>query len=100
MPPCSAGGTKNMGGKTEPIQGAWVPATIRVTTPSRGNPNEIAVEVDYNTPLTFASIIGFTNSKVAALAYAHGGFYNKKYTIFGFDASGSGDSVSDDRSGR
>ncbi len=99
MTTCSAWGTQNMSGNTATIQAASVPATIRVTTPSRGNPNEIAVEVDYNTPLTFASIIGFTSSTVAAVAYAHGGFYNKKYTIFGFDASGSGNSVSDDRSG-
>jgi Flp pilus assembly protein TadG len=99
MSACSVWGTQSVSGNTATILAASVPATIRVTTPSRGNPNEIAVEVDYNTPLTFASILGFTNSTVAAVAYAHGGFYNKKYTIFGFDASGSGNSVSDDRSG-
>src|SRR6266851_4968564 len=99
MSACNVWGTQNMSGNTATIQAASVPATIRVTTPSRGNPNEIGVEVDYNTPLTFAAIIGFTNSTVAAVAYAHGGFYNKKYTIFGFDASGSGNSVTDDRSG-
>jgi hypothetical protein len=99
MSACDVWGTQNLSGDTATIQAASVPATIRVTTPSRGNPNEIAVEVDFNTSLTFASIIGFTNSTVAAVAYAHGGFYNKKYTIFGFDASGSGNSVSDDRSG-
>ncbi len=99
MTGCSVWSTQNVSGNTATILAASAPALVRVTTPSRGNPNEIAVEVDYDTPLTFASIIGFTKSTVAAVAFAHGGFYNKTYTIFGFDASGSGNSVSDDRSG-
>jgi len=96
---CSVWSTQNVSGNTATILAASVPALVRVTAPSRGNPNEIAVEVEYNTPLTFASIIGFTTSTVAAVAFAHAGFYNRTYTIFGFDASGSGNSVSDDRSG-
>lgn len=96
---CSVWSSQNVSGNTATISAASAPALVRVTTPSRGNPNEIAVEVDYDTPLTFASIIGFTKSTVAAVAFAHGGFYNKTYTIFGFDASGSGNSVADDRAG-
>ena len=96
---CAVWGSQNVSGNTATISAASAPATVRVTTPSRGNPNEIAVEVDYDTPLTFASVIGFTKSTVAAVAFAHGGFYNKNYTIFGFDASGSGNSVFNDRAG-
>lgn len=99
MTGCGVWGSQNVTGNTAVIAAASAPATVRVTTPSRGNSNEIAVEVDYDTPLTFASMLGFTKSTVVALAYAHGGFYNKNYTIFGFDASGSGNSVSDDRAG-
>ena len=61
-------------------------ATVQVWTPSRNNSNEIHVRVTYNVPLTFASVLGFTSSAVVADAYAHGGFYNKTYTVFGFDA--------------
>jgi len=99
MSGCSVWSSQNVSGNTATISAASAPATVRVTTPSRGNLNEIAVEVDYDTPLTFASVIGFTKSTVAAIAFAHAGFYNKNYTIFGFDASGSGNSVADDRNG-
>jgi Flp pilus assembly protein TadG len=99
MSGCSVWSSQSVSGNTAVISAASAPATVRVTTPSRGNLNEIAVEVDYDTPLTFAAVIGFTKSTVAAIAFAHAGFYNKNYTIFGFDASGSGNSVSDDRSG-
>ena len=74
-------------------------ATITVWTPSRGVSNEIHVQVSYRVPLTFAAIIGFTSSAVVADAYAHGGFYNKTYTVFGFDAGGSGNSVNYDQNG-
>jgi len=84
---------------TARVQGTNSPATVTVTTPSRGNPNEVAVRVDYNVPLTFASVMGFQNSVVSAIAYAHGGFYNKVYTVFGFSTTGSGNSVFDDQSG-
>ncbi|HYS00875.1 MAG TPA: pilus assembly protein TadG-related protein, partial [Candidatus Eisenbacteria bacterium] len=67
-----------------------VPAYAIITTASRGRQNEIEVEVHYQMPLTFAAMIGFTSSDVAAVAYAHGGFWNKQYTIFGMDAPGSG----------
>ncbi len=82
-----------------PQPAASVPATITITTPSRGNPNEIAVQVDYNVPMTFAAIMGFQTSKVSAVAYAHGGFYNKTYTVFGFSSTGSGNSITDDQNG-
>jgi hypothetical protein len=36
---------------------------------------------------------------VVADAFAHGGFYNKTYTVFGFDAGGSGNSVNYDQNG-
>jgi len=78
---------------------ASVPAKVTITTPSRGNPNEIAVRVDYIVPMTFATVLGFTNSTVSAIAYAHGGFYNKTYTVFGFSATGSGNSIFDDQNG-
>src|SRR5712691_9645939 len=67
--------------------------------PSRNNSNEIHVRVTYNVPLTFASVLGFTTSAVVADAYAHGGFWNKTYTIFGFDAGGNGNSVNYDQNG-
>jgi Flp pilus assembly protein TadG len=75
------------------------PATVQVWTPSRNNPDEIHVRVTYNVPLTFAAVLGFTSSAVVADAYAHGGFYNKTYTIFGFDAGGNGNSVNFDQNG-
>ena len=74
-------------------------ATVTVWTPSRGVSNEIHVQVSYRVPLTFAAVIGFTSSAVVADAYAHGGFYNKTYTVFGFDAGGSGNSVNFDQNG-
>src|SRR3989441_93184 len=42
---------------------------------------------------------GFTTSAVVADAYAHGGFYNKTYTVFGFDAGGNGNAVNFDQNG-
>jgi Flp pilus assembly protein TadG len=84
-------------GITEPAKN--IPATVQVWTPSRGNNNEIHVRVTYNVPLTFAAVIGFTNSAVVADAYAHGGFWNKTYTVFGFDAGGNGNSVNYDQNG-
>src|SRR5919109_1722713 len=81
----------------EPAQN--ISATVQVWTPSRNNPNEIHVRVTYNVPLTFAAVLGFTSSAVVADAYAHGGFYNKTYTIFGFDAGGNGNSVNYDQNG-
>lgn len=84
-------------GITEPAQN--IPATVQVWTPSRGNNDEIHVRVTYNVPLTFASVLGFTNSAVVADAYAIGGFWNKTYTVFGFDAGGSGNSVNYDQNG-
>src|SRR5207248_955717 len=74
-------------------------ATVQVWTPSRNNPNEIHVRVTYNVPLTFAAILGFTTSAVVADAYAHGGFFNKTYTVFGFDAGGNGNAVNFDQNG-
>lgn len=74
-------------------------ATVTVWTPSRGVSNEIHVQVSYRVPLTFAAIIGFTSSAVVADAYAHGGFFNKTYTVFGFDAGGNGNSVNYDQIG-
>src|SRR5213596_1799233 len=85
------------GGITEPA--AHISATVQVWTPSRNNPNEIHVRVTYNVPLTFAAVLGFTTSAVVADAYAHGGFYNKTYTVFGFDAGGNGNSVTFDQNG-
>lgn len=79
--------------------GAAVPAIVQVWTPSRGNVNEIHVRVTYNVPLTFAAVMGFSSAAVVADAYAHGGFYNKTYTIFGFDAGGNGNSVNYDQNG-
>ena len=85
------------GGITEP--GNNIPVTVQVWTPSRNNPNEIHVRVTYNVPLTFAAVLGFTNAPVVADAYAHGGFYNRTYTVFGFDAGGNGNSVNYDQNG-
>src|SRR2546427_7857362 len=85
------------GGITEPA--ARISATVQVWTPSRNNPNEIHVRVTYNVPLTFAAVLGFTTAAVVADAYAHGGFYNKTYTVFGFDAGGNGNSVNFDQNG-
>jgi len=85
------------GGITEPA--ARISATVQVWTPSRNNPNEIHVRVTYNVPLTFAAILGFTTSAVVADAYAHGGFFNKTYTVFGFDAGGNGNAVNFDQNG-
>jgi Flp pilus assembly protein TadG len=78
---------------------AKISATVQVWTPSRNNSNEIHVRVTYNVPLTFASVLGFTTSAVMADAYAHGGFFNNTYTVFGFSATGSGNSIFDDQSG-
>jgi len=85
------------GGITEPAKN--ITALVQVWTPSRNNNNEIHVRVTYNVPLTFASILGFSTSAVVADAFAHGGFYNKTYTVFGFDAGGSGNSVNYDQNG-
>jgi len=76
-----------------------ISATVQVWTPSRNNSNEIHVRVTYNVPLTFAAVLGFTTSAVVADAYAHAGFYNKTYTVFGFDAGGNGNSVNYDQNG-
>jgi Flp pilus assembly protein TadG len=77
-----------------------VPVTVTVWTPSRGNGNEIHVRVSYNVPLTFAAVIGFTNSAVVADAYAIGGFYNNQYAVFGFQAGpGGGNTVDFDQNG-
>src|SRR5256714_10269692 len=77
-----------------------VPVTVTVWTPSRGNGNEIHVRVNYNVPLTFAAVIGFTNSAVVADAYAHGGFFNNQYAVFGFQAGpGGGNTVQFDQNG-
>lgn len=76
-----------------------ISATVQVWTPSRNNYNEIHVRVTYNVPLTFANVIGFSTSAVVADAYAHAGFYNKTYTVFGFDAGGNGNSVNYDQAG-
>lgn len=85
------------GGFTE--RASTISATVQIWTPSRSNNNEIHVRVTYNVPLTFASILGFSTSAVVADAYAHGGFFNKTYTIFGFDAGGNGNSVNYDQNG-
>jgi Flp pilus assembly protein TadG len=85
-------------GITEPA--AHIPATVQVWTPSRGNSNEIRVRVTYNVPLTFASVLGFSSSAVVADAYAHGGFYNNMYAVFGFQAGpGGGNTVEFDQNG-
>jgi Flp pilus assembly protein TadG len=77
-----------------------VPVTVTVWTPSRGTGNEIHVRVNYNVPLTFAAVIGFTNSAVVADAYAHGGFFNNQYAVFGFQAGpGGGNTVQFDQNG-
>ncbi|TMC38475.1 MAG: hypothetical protein E6J25_13400, partial [Chloroflexi bacterium] len=85
------------GGISEPAD--RISATVQVWTPSRNNSNEIHVRVTYNVPLTFAAVLGFTTSAVVADAYAHGGFYNKTYTVFGFDAGGNGNAVNFDQNG-
>ena len=85
------------GGISEPAKS--IPATVQVWTPSRNNTNEIHVRVTFNVPLTFAAVLGFTNTGVVADAYAHGGFYNRTYTVFGFDAGGNGNSVNYDQNG-
>jgi Flp pilus assembly protein TadG len=85
------------GGISEPA--LKISATVQVWTPSRNNDNEIHVRVTYNVPLTFAAILGFSTSAVVADAYAHGGFYNKTYTVFGFDSGGSGNSINYDQNG-
>ncbi len=87
---------------TSPITvgASQVPAQVTITTPGRNNnPNEIEVQVTYNVPMTFAAVMGFQSQPVTALAIAHGGFYNKTYTVFGFDSTGSGNSVNDDQNG-
>jgi len=77
-----------------------LPVSVTVWTPSRGNNNEIHVRVTYNVPLTFAAVIGFTNSAVVAEAYAHGGFFNNQYAVFGFQAGpGGGNTVQFDQNG-
>src|SRR5207302_6666084 len=77
-----------------------VPVTVTVWTPSRGNGNEIHVRVTYNVPLTFAAVIGFNNSAVVAEAFAHGGFFNNQYAVFGFQAGpGGGNTVEFDQNG-
>src|SRR2546422_4460960 len=82
------------GGISEPAD--HISATVQVWTPSRNNSNQIHVRVTYNVPLTFAAVLGFSTSAVVADAYAHGGFYNKTYTVFGFDAGGNGKGVNFD----
>ena len=77
-----------------------LPVSVTVWTPSRGNGNEIHVKVTYNVPLTFASVIGFSNSAVVAEAYANGGFFNNTYAVFGFQAGpGGGNTVQFDQNG-
>ena len=97
---CSAGAyTPNGNGYiVEPAKN--IAATVTVWTPSRGNSNEIHVQVQYTVPLTFAAVIGFTSSSVAADAYAHGGFWNNLYAVFGFQAGpGGGNTVQYDQHG-
>ena len=81
---------------TETAQNDTAPK-VTATAPYR--PNEIKVDVVYTVPTTFASVIGFRSSDVAASAVAHDGFFNKVYTIFGFDSTGSGNSVNYDQNG-
>src|SRR2546423_6651132 len=86
------------GSITETASGA--PVSVTVWTPSRGNGNEIHVRVTYNVPLTFAAVIGFNNSAVVAEAFAHGGFFNNQYAVFGFQAGpGGGNTVEFDQNG-
>ena len=81
------------------VSGATTPTQLTITTPSRGNPNEIQVQVTYRVPLTFASVIGFTNSTVYAAAIAHGGFANKTYTVFSYQPPGAGNTMFYDQNG-
>ena len=82
------------------VAASQAPVQATITTPGRNNnPNEIIVQVTYNVPMTFAAILGFQSQPVTATAIAHGGFYNKTYTVFGFDSTGSGNSVNDDQNG-
>lgn len=71
----------------------------KVTATAPYKPGEIKVDVVYTVPTTFASVIGFRSSDVAASAVAHDGFYNKVYTVFGFDSTGTGNSVNYDQNG-
>jgi Flp pilus assembly protein TadG len=104
--PVDGGCTSPSASYTPPSLGAGITeragrisATVQVWTPSRSNNNEIHVRVTYNVPLTFANVLGFSTSAVVADAYAHAGFYNKTYTVFGFDAGGNGNSVNYDQNG-
>lgn len=83
---------------TEPAKN--IAASVTVWTPSNGFTNQIHVRVSYSVPLTFASVIGFTQSTVVADAYAHGGFYNNQYSVFGFQAGpGGGNTVQYEQDG-
>jgi Flp pilus assembly protein TadG len=81
------------------VSGATTPTQVTITTPSRGNPNEIQVEVSFQVPLTFAAIIGFTQSKVYASAHAQGGFPNRTYTVFSYQTPGAGNTMFYDQNG-
>jgi Flp pilus assembly protein TadG len=98
--PLSPNYTPNGTGFITEAAAASLPVSVTVWTPSRGSNNEIHVRVSYNVPLTFAAVIGFTNSAVVADAYAHGGFYNNQYAVFGFQAGpGGGNTVDFDQNG-
>jgi Flp pilus assembly protein TadG len=98
--PPSPNYTPNGNGYIIETAAGTLPVSVTVWTPSRGNNNEIHVRVNYNVPLTFAAVIGFTNSAVIADAYAHGGFFNNQYAVFGFQAGpGGGNTVQFDQNG-
>jgi Flp pilus assembly protein TadG len=81
------------------VSGTATPTQVTITTPSRGNANEIQVEVTFRAPLTFASIMGFSQSAVYGTATAHGGFANKTYTVFSYQAPGAGNTMFFDQNG-
>ncbi|MEA2633575.1 MAG: hypothetical protein QOH92_342 [Chloroflexota bacterium] len=98
--PPSPNYTPNGTGYITEAAAGGLPVSVTVWTPSRSNNNEIHVRVTYNVPLTFAAVIGFTNSAVVADAYAHGGFFNNQYAVFGFQAGpGGGNTVEFDQNG-
>jgi Flp pilus assembly protein TadG len=96
---CSAGNLSGFWNVTTVTETASNDTAPKITVTAPWKPNEIKVDAIYTVPTTFAAILGFTKADVAASAVAHGGFYNKVYTIFGFDSTGSGNSVNYDQNG-
>ncbi len=73
--------------------------TVTPSTPVNGEGNRLRVDVQWMLPTTFASMLGFSQARVAATAQAIGGFRWQTYAVFATAGVGSGNTVFVDQDG-